>query len=763
MKKKRSLFGRILISVFAAVSSILFFSSRWLTEVWRDLTPDELIFHLRTPLNGTNPEMVRYYLLHYGIIELLLPASLIVLLFLSRRKDRASGRFQGLIAAVTVLLSFAGIVASVIHLDNKLLLGDYLRAQQQLSTFIEENYVDPGTVSLTFPEKKRNLIYIYLESMETTYADRESGGDFEQNCIPELTALALENECFSDGSGRLNGAEVLFGSTWTMGGMFAQTSGLPLKIGLSGNDMNLQDSFFPGITTLGDILEAQGYRNVLMIGSDADFGGRGLYFTEYGSYRLLDYYYARDNRSIPEGYYVWWGYEDSKLFAFAREKLTELSRNEEPFNLTLLTADTHFEDGYLCPLCDDEPGGDQYANVFACSSRQVTEFVQWIQAQDFYENTTVVLCGDHLTMDSDFCAGAEAEKFPRRIYTAVLNGAKSRPEGAPARDYNSFDLFPTTLSALGVQIQGDRLGLGVDLYGEMPSLTERYDTVHCNDQLQLRSEFMERLNRIEITEKLTRSLWDLSSIQLLSETENGLTLRIQTDYDCSGIPDILGFEVEYWDDSDPNAKHIHVPLADPQGPEEPYRADLEIRDIPLQHLTAVENLLLSGGGSVPLGGYNGSLITDDVYQYFAALNRSDYLVFVYAFDDASVSMDEELKELLADLGAQQDLRGHLRASYALVANPGGEYGLIFEKLSDDSVIEESGEVDGLRFTIKSAGYELGTEAGVELNGTVYPAIYRGLNIVVYDRALDLVVSHICFDTYDSALQAHSPGFQGDLK
>ena len=42
-------------------------------------------------------------------------------------------------------------------------------------------------------EKKRNLIYIFMESMETSCASKEEGGFFEQNHIPELTKLAKKN------------------------------------------------------------------------------------------------------------------------------------------------------------------------------------------------------------------------------------------------------------------------------------------------------------------------------------------------------------------------------------------------------------------------------------------------------------------------------------------------------------------------------------------------------------------------------------------
>ncbi len=46
--------------------------------------------------------------------------------------------------------------------------------------------------------------------------------------------------------------------------------------------------------------------------------------------------------------------------------------------VTIMTVDTHFEDGYVCELCRDEFEGNQYANVMACSSRQVANFINWI-------------------------------------------------------------------------------------------------------------------------------------------------------------------------------------------------------------------------------------------------------------------------------------------------------------------------------------------------------------------------------------------------
>ena len=158
-----------------------------------------------------------------------------------------------LIASVTILVLY-GYTAW-----KKLDIGDYMSGQSEISSFIDDNYVDPKEVTLTFPEKKRNLIYIFLESMETAYSDEDNGGAFEKDVIPELTEIAQENEEFSGKDNKLNGGYSMPGTTWTMGAMFAQTSGLPLKISISANEMDTQDNFFPGITTIGDILSVAGY------------------------------------------------------------------------------------------------------------------------------------------------------------------------------------------------------------------------------------------------------------------------------------------------------------------------------------------------------------------------------------------------------------------------------------------------------------------------------------------------------------------------
>ena len=501
----------MLVFVLFAVAVVALLTEIWLFRTWSSLSVDEVFYHLSVSLEGTNSDMIVAYAVNYGIPILVILALAALVLFLLRKRTAAYRAWLGILLVAAI----GSIGWALVDMDHRMGLFSYVAdslSGTEAGDFVDEHYIDPAAVQVDFPEKKRNLIYIFAESMEMTFADKANGGAFERNAIPELTQLAQANEDFGGNDTALDGAIPLPGTEWTMGAMFAHTSGLPLKLALGGNAFENADAFFPSITTLGDILEAQGYNQTLMIGSPGVFGGRSLYFTDHGNYRILDYNYALENGIIPPSYKVFWGFEDEKLFGWAKQELTSLAASQEPFNLTLLTVDTHFEDGYVCRLCGSEFGDDQYANVFACSSRQISEFVEWIQAQDFYANTTIIVCGDHTTMDTDFCANVPGD-YLRKCYTCVINGAAQALPDAARRTYSTFDMFPTTLAALGAQIPGDKLGMGVNLYAQEPTLVEDLGVDACTRELRRPSEFLDNRAGIGIDESTMRKVAGMASLE----------------------------------------------------------------------------------------------------------------------------------------------------------------------------------------------------------------------------------------------------------
>ncbi len=486
--------SRIAAIVFVFLGNLFLFLTLWLHNHYDEVSLENMLFQLKTSSEGVYASLTSSWIFSVGLLSVLCTLAFVFLyrlLFgkyipLLKNADwhtsfskTAVYRFlkeRIVLPALCVFFAFLMIFIGQFQVIAR------VSASVTDSSFIEEHYVDPASTKITFPETKRNLIYIYLESMESTFGD----ASVSMNAIPELTALAEENINFSPTEG-LGGARTYTGSTWTAAAMVSHTAGVPVKVSLSADSYGgAEDEFLPGIVTLGEILEREGYRQVLLLGSLAEFHGREPYFTGHGNYEIIDTEALKETGRLPEDYRVWWGYEDEKLFRFAKEELLRLAASDEPFNFTMLTADTHFPDGYHCALCE-EKYEEPYANVLSCSSKQVYSFVSWIMEQPFYENTTIIITGDHLTMDPDFVKDLD-EEYVRTVYNCFIN-APLQPVREKGRQFATVDMFPTTLAALGAHIEGDRLGLGVNLFSDENTLAEMYGYETVDAEIQKYSAF----------------------------------------------------------------------------------------------------------------------------------------------------------------------------------------------------------------------------------------------------------------------------------
>lgn len=376
------------------------------------------------------------------------------------------------------------IIFSIFFCFKLLNIGKFVKNQIITTKLFDEYYVDPNNVKITFPEDKQNLIYIFVESLENSNLSVENGGTVARSYTPYLEELALTKLNFSHNN-FIGGAYPVANTTWTIAAMIAQTAGLPLKVGFDYNNYSGFGESLPGAISIGDILKENGYKNYLMMGSDASFGGRRDYFTYHGDYEIFDYVYAKENGLIPTDYYEWWGYEDTKLFEFAKTKLLEISKESEPFNFTLLTADTHFVDGYLDDICPTE-FNSQYANVFNCADIMIVNFINWIKKQDFYDNTTIIISGDHLTMQSGFYE--ESDSYQRTIFNTFIN-SKIDTTNNKNRVFSAFDMYPTTLAALGVEIENNRLALGTNLFSDTRTIPEKIGINNFSSELEKKSKF----------------------------------------------------------------------------------------------------------------------------------------------------------------------------------------------------------------------------------------------------------------------------------
>lgn len=473
---------------------LCFFSARWFVRVYGRIGFDSILYTLTSSMGGVEPELLASFALRALLPTIAATFLISFLLTLPSRGSKRKGKYGA--AASTPArgsLVWTGYVLSLVLIVTAAFdsgFASYVVDQFTDTSLYETYYTDPSTVRITFPEKKRNLVYIMLESMETSYLSEDLGGAMDENLIPELYDLAKNNVCFSDTNAPVGGFHTTSGATWTIGSMVAQTAGIPLKTPTE--DVNKYGSsgeaFLPGVTTLTDILNDAGYTQMLMVGSDASFGGRKAYYEQHGITEVLDLYSARAGGYIPKNYFVWWGMEDQKLFNYAQQTILNLAENAEPFAFTMLTVDTHHVGGYQCELCQPSVSGETYDQSISCSSRQVAEFVKWLQAQPFYENTTVIIVGDHESMDNGYFSRNVDKRYQRMMYNCFLNPAASAKR-LHNRQFTAMDLFPTTLAAMGCTIEGNRLGLGTDLFSGQITLCEKYGFKKLNDELAKASDY----------------------------------------------------------------------------------------------------------------------------------------------------------------------------------------------------------------------------------------------------------------------------------
>lgn len=478
---KQSVF--IILLIF--LSAFLLLSFYWLYSNTGNVTIEQLLFHLKVPVKGTNLDMVWDYMgWTFWRVFILVLISAWLVFFCENIKWLKERNAKKILYCFSKFLLLGSIII-VLCITN---VFGFIKNQITASTFIEEQYVDPSTAEIVFPEKKQNLIYIYLESMENTFASTAEGGIYRETRIPELSKIAQQNISFSN-TDKLGGAFNLEGTHWTIAAMVSQTGGIPLKISIEMNSYGNHATFLPGAYSLGQILEQNGYKNYLLLGSDAEFGGRKSYFESHGNYEIWDFNSAVEEQRMSLFEKVWWGYSDQDLFKYAKEQLTEIAKKEEPFNYTLLTVDTHFTDGYVCEVCNTEHFEDQYSNVIKCSSTQVAEFVEWIKQQPFYEDTTIIITGDHITMQPSIEEETKAANYEERtIYNAFIN-SKVDTQNTKNRKFFTMDMYPTTLAAIGAQIKGERLALGTNLFSEEKTLAEKFGVENVRKEIEKKSKF----------------------------------------------------------------------------------------------------------------------------------------------------------------------------------------------------------------------------------------------------------------------------------
>lgn len=352
-----------------------------------------------------------------------------------------------------------------------------------------DNYKNPNDEQFTFAKKPKNLVLIYVESLDAQYQNEKV---FKRNLLSSLVQFPhqsfLKFEQTADAS-------------YTIAGTVASQCGIPLNFMTVLQDglpiSYFTSHFLPSATCLGDVLYQAGYTNVFMKGGPLDFAGTGAFFKGHHYTEVLG-----KKEWLEQGYDLTrmkgWGLPDDLLFKEAKLKLAQLMQQKKTFNLTLLTVDTHGPEGQLNEKCQQN-GGKDYADIVECTAKEISSFIQFIKDKGWMDQTVIVITGDHLSLINPVMDKLTTNG-PRYVFNMII------ASDLPQKQRNTIvheDLFPTILNALDITWDDPHLALGYSGFLPLPSDLSSEDHLKTINKIDSKFSIMYKHLWMEALEKRT--------------------------------------------------------------------------------------------------------------------------------------------------------------------------------------------------------------------------------------------------------------------
>ena len=344
---------------------------------------------------------------------------------------------------------------------NKLDFFDFLHVNKNLEKNIQL-YHNPNKINFINPEKKKNLILFFTESLETQVRSLD-----KNNPIKDIDAVKGNN---------INNFKHAPATAFSIGAVVSTQCSVPFYPTIS---MNLTTFKKNDLICLSDILNRFNYKQIFYLTVHADFHGFGI-FKRLHSFEVYDIdKMVRDG--LAEERLTGWanGVHDDDMLEHAKNKIIELHQSGQPFNVTLITADTHYP-FVSSPRCKEKILStknkklkyiDDLKRSYRCSGKFINNFFKDLEKAGVLEDTVVVLMGDHLMADREEFTIPDG--WDRNIYFKMNNQKKFK-----RAKINHFDIAPTILDEMGILPDDtSRYGFGYSAVREIKNYDQHYTDV----------------------------------------------------------------------------------------------------------------------------------------------------------------------------------------------------------------------------------------------------------------------------------------------
>ena len=443
---------RRLVGVFLSLVVVLSALYHGIDGISGDGLNEAVIYHMLTGLDGVGLAGQGGYLALWLAVLALGLALVWFALGRAPRRGRVAP-LQLVAVALSAAAVFTAPLAAQLYQQAaviRMVLAEPLPPEPGYSLGeLDSHYVTPDSETLAGLDK--NIVWIYLEGLETTYFDHSRFGEL----LPRLTELSQQATRFE---------QVRHGylTWWTMGGLVGSQCGVPLiPFGDSNNnELTGFDQFLPGATCVADLLKSAGYRTGFIGGAALEFAGKGDFLASHSYQQLWGRKQLRKalGRDVPVNV---WGYYDDATLGFARQQFREMYAETTPFLLSILTVDTHPPAGFPSPRCAREgllKGDDGVLDAVRCTDFLVAEFIEFVRRHDVDNNTLVVVSTDHYSQKNtvhDRLVSAD-----RRLLFWTFPPDQEQGREVTTRG-STYDMGPTVLAMAGAPVRG--LGFGRNL------------------------------------------------------------------------------------------------------------------------------------------------------------------------------------------------------------------------------------------------------------------------------------------------------------
>ena len=331
----------------------------------------------------------------------------------------------------------------------------------EVNNYVRANQASPNE-ELFGKYADRNVILVSMESLQSFVINNEMNGEV---VTPFLNSLTNDPDTyyFSDfyhqtGLGKTSDSEFIVENS-----LFGLGRGAVF--------------FTHGENTYNSMAEKlgeNGYYTSVMHPNNKSFWNRDRIYQSFN----VEKFYDIDSYTVGEGEAVNWGMKDIPFF---KQSAALMSEMRQPFYTRMITLTNHYpfyldeEDKYINEYTSNSGTLNRYFQTVRYMDESLKLFFEDLKQQGLYENSIIVLYGDHYGISENhnkamsmYLNKEEITPYDSALLQSVplfIHIPGSNDGGEITQAAGQVDLRPTILHLLGIETSKD-MQLGADLFSE---------------------------------------------------------------------------------------------------------------------------------------------------------------------------------------------------------------------------------------------------------------------------------------------------------